>query len=128
MKLLTYLSFLIFIFGCTNSETIITENSKAISKENSTPYIYNCQLIEKEFVNKGGKIAVFKELYLSCSVQDYFIKLCESNLTHEELEPYIGKGIRVEVEIKDGMWDHCNENEAHTQSRMGPYIIIKSLK
>ncbi|MDF1671916.1 MAG: hypothetical protein P1U41_00285 [Vicingaceae bacterium] len=128
MKQLTYIFFLIFIFGCNNTKSVTVEKSQSISKENATPNIYNCQLIEKEFVNKGGKIAVFKELYLRCSVQDYFIKLCESNLTHEELEQYIGNGISVEVEIKDGMWDHCDENQAHVQSRMGPYAVIKSLK
>ena len=128
MKQLAYISFLLLIIGCNNTKNTPSEKSKPISKENATPNIYNCQLIEKEFVNKGGKIAVFKELYLRCSVQDYFIKLCEGNLTHEELEPFIGKGISVEVEIKDGLWDHCNENEAHVQSRMGPYIIIKKIK
>ena len=35
--------------------------------------------------------------------------------------------IEVEMEIKDGMLDHCNENPAHTQSRTGTYVVIKKI-
>lgn len=128
MRTFIYIIVIALISGCNNSEEIISTQNKSLTMADAKPNIYNCMLIEKEFVNKGGKIAVFKELYLRCSIQDYFIKLCESNLTHEELEPFIGKGISVEVEIKDGMWDHCNENEAHVQSRMGPYAVIKAIQ
>jgi hypothetical protein len=108
--------------SCTSS------NQPIHSKTNAKPNIYNCELIEKEFTNKGGKISEYKELYLRCSVQDYFIKLCESNVTKKDLEPYINTGITAEIEIKDGMWDHCDPNPAYTQSRTGPYIVIKSIK
>lgn len=125
MKHVIYLISLSLIVACNNSKEIA--QSKGMSKTEAKPYIYSCQLIEKEFVNKGGKMTGFKELYLRCSVQDYFIKLCESSVTKKELEPYIDKGISVEVEVKDGMWDHCSDNLAEVQSRMGPYIIIKKI-
>jgi len=128
MKKLIYILLITLISSCNNSKDVISTQSKGLSMSDAKPNIYNCQLIEKEFVNKGGKITTFKELYLRCSVQDYFIKLCESNLTRDELEPYINKGISVEVEIKDGLWDHCSENEAEVQSRMGTYIVIKSIQ
>lgn len=86
-----------------------------------------CQLVEKEFINKGGKITEYKELYLRCSIQDYFIKICEGKVTLKELEKYIDKGITVEMEIKDGMWDHCNEDPAYAQSRMGTYVVIHKI-
>lgn len=127
MKNLIYILIITLISSCNNSEDIVSNQSKGLSMADAKPNIYNCQLIEKEFVNKGGKMPGFKELYLRCSVQDYFIKFCESNVTKKDLEPYINKGISVEVEVKDGMWDHCSENLAEVQSRMGPYIIIKKI-
>jgi hypothetical protein len=86
-----------------------------------------CQLIEKEFINKGGKVTQYKELYLRCSIQDYFIKICAGNVTAEELRPYINNGIEVEMEIKEGMWDHCNDNLAYAQSRIGTYVVINKI-
>lgn len=127
MKNLIYILIITLISSCNNSEDIVSNQSKGLSMADAKPNIYNCQLIEKEFVNKGGKMPGFKELYLRCSVQDYFIKFCESNVTKKDLEPYINKGISVAVEVKDGMWDHCSENLAEVQSRMGPYIIIKKI-
>ena len=116
-----------FLIACSTTKPV-NKKPQGLQMSDAKPNIYNCQLIEKEFVNKGGKITTFKELYLRCSVQDYFIKLCESNLTRDELEPYINKGISVEVEIKDGLWDHCSENVAEVQSRMGTYVVIKSIQ
>jgi hypothetical protein len=84
-------------------------------------------LIEKVFINKGGKITDYKELYLQCSIQDYFIKICESNVTLEDLKPYINSGINIKMEIKDGMWDHCSDDPAYAQSRMGTYVVIKEI-
>lgn len=128
MKKLIYILIIILISSCNNSEDIISSQTKGLSKTDAKPNIYNCELIEKEFVNKGGKISGFKELYLRCSVQDYFIKLCASSVTKKDLEPFLNKGISVEVEVRDGMWDHCSDNLAEVQSRVGPYIIIKSIK
>jgi len=133
---ISILNILLFItlISCNTKKTITpgalkTEDKKNYNlKSNAKPYIYNCQLIEKEFVNKGGKVTGIKELYLRCSVQDYFIKLCESNVSKKELTPYINKGINVEIEIKDGLWDHCSDNIAEVQSRMGEYIVIKSIQ
>lgn len=87
----------------------------------------SCQLIEKEFVNKGGKMTEYKELYLSCSIQDYFIKICEGNVTAQELKKYINKVITVDMEIKDGMWDICSDDPAYAQSRTGTYVVIKKI-
>lgn len=128
MKRFNYLFVILLIYSCNSSKEVISVQNKELSKTNSKPNIYNCQLIEKEFINKIGKSGSFKELYLRCSVQDYFIKFCESTVSKKELEPYINNGISVEIEIKDGMWDDCNESLEQVQSRMGTYIVIKSIK
>lgn len=120
-KILIYLFPL--LFACASATT--QETTKIHEKKLGEPN--TCQLIEKEFVNKGGKITEYKELYLRCSIQDYFIKLCESKVTKKELEKYLNKGITIEMEIKEGMWDHCNDNPAYAQSRVGNYVIIKKI-
>jgi len=89
--------------------------------------ITNCQLIEKEFTHKGGKLTEYKELHLRCSTQEYFIKICESNVTSEELKQYLNKDIEVEIEIREGLLDHCESIPDYAQSRTGSYVIIKKI-
>jgi hypothetical protein len=86
-----------------------------------------CQLVEKFFVKKNGEQTEISELYLRCSIQDYYIKLCESSVTREDLEPFIDQGISVEMEINEGSWDICKDDPREMQSRIGTYVIIKSI-
>jgi len=87
------------------------------------------QLIEKEFRNKIGKSGGFKELYLRCSMQDYFIKLCECEVGKNDLLPFVGKGIAVKGEIVDfGEWDICPDSkDKYLQSRIGSYLVIQEI-
>ena len=111
-----------FLFSCKGGEEPIKDGSMDPNAKTT-----KCLLIEKEFTNKGGKVTEYKELYLRCSIQDYFIKICEGNVTAEQLRPYIDSGIEVEMEIKDGMLDHCDENPAYAQSRTGTYVVLKKI-
>ncbi len=124
MKPILILLSLTLIFGCSSSNNIIESQTKKAE----TPNIYHCQVIHKQFQSKGGKMISISELYLRCSVQDYFIKICESNYTKAELMKYVNTGISAEIEIRDGLWDNCSSNLAEVQSRTGSYIIIKSIK
>jgi hypothetical protein len=99
----------------------------AAAQEKTPGSTLKCQLVEKAFVNKGGKTQGFTELYLRCSVQDYFIKLCESAVTKEELINYLDKGIEVEAEIKEGSWDICRNDPRYAQSRIGKYVVINKI-
>ena len=111
-----------FSTSCKNS-------SETRFKEKDPNATYTtCQLIEKEFINKGGKVTEYKELYLRCSIQDYFIKICESNVDAKTLRKYLNKSISVEMEIRDdGMWDICTDDPAYAQSRIGTYVVIKKI-
>ena len=92
-------------------------------------YIISAPIIEKSFVQKNGNNTEFFEYYVQRSVQDYFIKFCEGKVTVAELEKHLKKqkgdlkSLTLEIEIKDGLWDSCDENNM-VQSRTGEYIII----
>ena len=85
--------------------------------------------MKKNFVRKNGEPMDFKEFYLQQSVQDYFIKFCESNVTWKELEEELSKidsdikALTLEVEFREGYWDICNDDRMQ-QSRVGKYLII----
>lgn len=91
--------------------------------------IISAPIVEKTFVNKNSKAGEYTELFLSRSIQDYFIKFCEGNVTREEIEKHISKddflpSLKLEVEFKEGLWDKCPEDEYEVQSRSGEYVVI----
>ena len=103
-------------------------------------YIISAPIVKKKFVNKAGRVTDHTEYYIMRSAQDYFIKICESNITTEELgklfddnsndpTPLLeGVSINMEVEFRNGEWDICDENH-EVQSRVGAYaVILKILK
>lgn len=119
--------FLVFLL-CTS----IVSFSQTKTASNSNITTAGCQVVEKAFVNKGGKASDFKELYLRCSIQDYYIKFCESKVSLKKMKKYvskelIGPGVTVTYEVKDGEWDIC-EGDPEMQSRVGTYAIILSIK
>ena len=118
--LLLIFTLLFTVLSCSETKEISSGNK--VKSESIT-----CQLIEKEFTHKGGKLTEYKELHLRCSIQDYFIKTCEGNVTEEELRFYLNKGIEVEIEIREGYLDHCEANPAYAQSRTGNYVVIKKI-
>ena len=90
--------------------------------------VLTCQLIQKPFINKGGRDMGYKEYFLRCSIQDYFIKWCESDLKPEDVEAYLDSGISVEVEIHQGNWDICPEDgHGEVQSRGGRYVTLHKI-
>ena len=103
-------------------------------------YIISAPIVKKKFVNKAGRVTDHTEYYIMRSAQDYFIKICESNITTEDLEKlfhnnsnnseslFEGVSITMEVEFRNGEWDICDENH-EAQSRVGAdAIILKILK
>lgn len=102
-------------------------NTKAIQQDTSNHQILTGQIVKKTHVNKAGKTFYYYDLYLRCSVQDYFIKFCESDVTQDEIDSFSGlraDAITVEAEIRDGNWDICPGDEGEIQSRIGEYVVI----
>jgi hypothetical protein len=85
------------------------------------------QIVKEEFSDKGGRSSGVYEYYLRCSVQDYFIKFCESTVTKKEIDALkLGEfdTIKVEAKIIDGNWDICPNDPDLMQSRVGEYVVI----
>lgn len=96
--------------------------------------VITAPIVKKNFVNKAGKTTNHVEYYIRRSIQDYYIKLCESNVSIKELNAHLDniegdiKVLQLEVEFRDGEWDICDENY-EAQSRIGEYaVILKILK
>ncbi len=120
-------------FSCSNQkidEDNSEKNGTSMTKSPQDPdkFVITGHILEKEFIIKNGVSSGIMELYFRASIQDYFIKFCESKITKEDLEPFVNKVISAHVEIKNGNWDICPDDPQEMQSRVGPYIIIKEIK
>lgn len=106
------------------------ENNKSKDTQSKTnQYIISTPIVTKNFIKKNGKATQKKEFYIERSIQDYFIKFCESQISYKELENHLAKMeglikvVTLEVEFRNGNWDICND-DFQQQSRTGEYVII----
>lgn len=110
--------------------------SVPMMKKNKTPdlkstenkVIITAPVVEKKFVKKNGEVTDITEFYIQRSIQDYFIKFCESKVTKKELSEALDNfrlqgGLKMEVEFRNGLLDVCDGN-LNQQSRTGKYAII----
>jgi hypothetical protein len=136
MKLAPSSAFSVFIialsilFSCSTSKEKTSQQNNVSDKnpaENS--YLITAPIVKKQFVNKAGRTTDHIEYYIQQSIQDYFIKFCESNISikelNEKLENIEGdiKALQLEVEMREGDWDICDGNH-EIQSRVGEYMVI----
>jgi hypothetical protein len=91
-----------------------------------SPYT-SCQVVEKSFLGKSRKSTGRKELYLRCSIQDYFIKFSESAVSKEDVLPYLNRVITVKMTVEIGEWDSCANDLHDMQSRVGNYVVIHKI-
>jgi hypothetical protein len=126
--------YLIYLFILFFSSAMTQEHSGNKIPDEKTERgtsIISAELVQLQFEAKNGKITDYTEWYVRRSVQDYFIKFCESGITRKELEKTLErqnsaiKSLTMEVEFKEGMWDKCSDELV--QSRTGPYIIIHKI-
>ncbi|MGH1386621.1 hypothetical protein [Kordia sp.] len=120
----------LFTWSCLSQKKVImtTNKTKDISSSEGK-YIISSPVVIKSFVKKNGEKTSHKEMYLRRSIQDYYIKFCESKISSEDLENHLStidkeiKTATLEVEFLDGYWDICDD-DFEQQSRMGAYVII----
>jgi len=104
------------------------KNKQADQKTEGNRRIISAPIVRSSFVTKSGEVTDIKEYYISRSIQNYFIKFCESSVTKEALlaalEKQNGliKSLTLEVEFRDGEWDRCGEEDV--QSRIGEYVLV----
>ena len=117
----------IITFSCASPKDV--NNKTESQKTEGSKQIISAPIIVKDKVLRHGVISDEKELYIQQSIQDYYIKFCESAVSRKELEKYLEtksadiKVTKLEVEIIDGDWDICDDN-LNSQSRTGKYMII----
>lgn len=123
--------FLFLVFSCTTSktkkelkeDTTIIENnvSETATKE------YNGQIVSENFTNKVGKeISKIQDLYFQINKGErYFIKFENSVISFKEAASFIGKDLKIQAKIIEGLWDVSDDNPQEAQSRMGYYIVIE---
>lgn len=117
------------LYACKNSKHTAVTTKPRYEKTAENKYVISGQIVFEKFVGKNGKQADFTEAYMRQSVQDYFIKFCESTVTRKELETYLAEkkdplnSITIEGEIREGSWDICDSN-IEQQSRIGKYVVI----
>lgn len=130
MKQFSLLFFLIVVLNCCASpEKVVVKNPE---KQSDSTQIISAPIVEKSFYSKAGKKTDYTEFYIQQSVQDYFIKFCESKVTREELESALSKidspikTLTVKVEFREGHWDSCDDYEM--QSRVGKYAVLLGIE
>lgn len=110
-------------------QTKMEPHKKSTNSSADNRYILNAIIVKKQGYNKAGKALEQQDYYIRMSVQDYFIKFCESNINKATLEKALEPQadafqtiIKLEISYEDGLWDACDNHEV--QSRIGPYVVI----
>jgi hypothetical protein len=97
-------------------------------QNHSSVKVISAPIVEKPFYNKVGEKTEITEFYIQQSIQDYFIKFCESKVTKKQLESALYKiespikTLTVKIEIREGEWDRCEDYPV--QSRIGKYVVL----
>lgn len=141
LKMKSFISLIILLLLCfgniaaQSKKSPMKKNPKKADKLTAEGYqIITCEVVEKAFINKIGQKGNRKEFYLRRSVQDYYIKFCESELSESEFraawerESGFLKTMRLEVEFREGEWDNCEESTGTIQSRIGTYAIVHNIR
>ena len=104
MKLAFSSTFSVFIialsilFSCsTSKEKPSQQNNVSDKKPAEKSYLITAPIVKKHFVNKAGRTTDHIEYYVQQSIQDYFIKFCESDVSEDVLKERLN---RIQGDIK----------------------------
>ena len=117
-----WVAILLILFQCKPSAVMPNETTK----------IVRYPIVEKMVFNQNGENTGLKGYYLQQSMKDYYIKICESEVTQEEIKKALDKqsglikALTLEVIYREGNLDQCDDHEV--AGRIGDYVIIKSIR
>jgi len=120
---------LLFASCSTPKEGIESGLKTPDEKTDRGTYIITAPIVYKHAMNKRNVDMEFKDVYIQRSIQDYYIKFCESMINRNELERHLNKisgdikALTLEVQFREGEWDIC-EGDPMKQSRIGQYVIV----
>jgi hypothetical protein len=120
---------LLFASCSTPKEGIESGLKTPNEKTERGTYIISAPIVYKNSMSKRNEVMEFKDVYIRRSIQDYYIKFCESMISRNELERHLNKisgdikALTLEVQFREGEWDIC-EGDPIMQSRIGQYVII----
>ena len=124
-----FILILSILYSCASPKMKVEKSPENQTKPEK---IITTPIVEKHFYNKIGEKTDQTEFYIQQSVQDYFIKFCESEITREQLVEALSKiespikTLTLKIEIRDGEWDSCDSYPV--QSRVGKYAVILSIE
>ncbi|MFD0862091.1 hypothetical protein ACFQ1M_07715 [Sungkyunkwania multivorans] len=119
----------LFLMSCVNTRNTVIKNKTEDMSSGSRTVIISAPIVYKSAIRKHVTDDQFKEMYVRRSIQDYYIKFCESAVSRKQLEHHIRdkdgliKAVRIEIEYRDGDWDIC-EKEDRSQGRVGTYVVV----
>lgn len=119
MRLFWILVFPSFLVACTNAQPAVEEYMFA---DEETSEIVTAKLIRKKAYNKAGREMPYSgDFFLILNGTETFVKLMESKVTSEQLEPLLDQKSKFSIIQREGLWDTDDPN---VQSRIGPYVAI----
>jgi hypothetical protein len=124
-KTIGLILFFVLFISCDMEKHPATSGEK--KPQDPDKFVMTGHIVEKDFIKKNGRKAGFSELYFRASIQDYFIKFCESGITRSDLDPFVDKVVSIEAEVIKGNWDICPGDPQEMQSRIGHYLVVKKL-
>ena len=84
--------------------------------------IVTAKLIRKKSFNKAGReLPGAGDFFLVINGKETFVKMMDSKVTTDDLEPLLDKKSKFRIVRGEGLWDTDDPN---VQSRIGPYIAI----
>ena len=133
IKVLTIV-FAFVLLACSGPKSVNYKKDlgKGGTPKNEKLDTISAPVVKKAFINKGGKASGGSDYYVQRSIQDYFIKFCESKVSRTALEQELAKQsgmiktIKMIVSIREGEWDRC-PGQGEVQSRIGNYMVIHEI-
>ena len=131
LLLFTSIIITLIFSSCTTKEEIV-KNKTPMKTRSEGKFIVSAPIVLKGgdgAIGIGGNTEK-KDMYVQQSVQDYYIKFCESTVTREEMEKALKKEkdlikvLKLEIEYKDGNMDVCPQDPRSIAGRKGRYVIV----